>query len=191
VGARKGSSASPGDPDTARGASAIMGAVRTAFTVTGMSEADAQALGVPSDAEARSSYARLDHAKSNYAPVRDAEWFQKVPYTLAHGEVVPAAVPWTPPAAKVATTGDLAALAAGIQVGAAGGLPWSPKLSKDARSVGRLFAQFGFHGAAQKDVLGRLQTECGMESGQWQNSDSHWVAGLRIEGKPAVKWRGE
>ena len=136
-----------------------------------MSEADAQALGVPSDVEARANYVRLDYAKANYAPLRDAEWFQKMPYTLANGEVVPAAVPWTPPAAKVATLSDLAALAVAIQVGAAGGLPWSPRLSKDARSVSCLLAQFGFHGAAQKDAVGRLQVECGMETARWRNAD--------------------
>ncbi len=94
---RKGAAYSPGDPDIARGASAIIGAVRIAVTLTLMSEDDARAFGLPTDIEQRSNFVRLDDAKSNYAPLRSAQWFEKVPYTLANGEVVPAAVPWTPP----------------------------------------------------------------------------------------------
>jgi hypothetical protein len=154
-----------------------------------MSEADAQALGVPADLEARANYVRLDYAKSNYAPLRDAEWFQKVPYTLGNGEVVPAAVPWTPPPPKVATLNDLAALAAAVQVGTHGGTPWSQRLSKEPRSISRLLEQFGFHGDAEKDVMARLQSECSMETAKWRNTDRrHWVTGLRIDGQPTVQW---
>ena len=44
---RKGASGAAGDPDSARGASAIIGAVRCAFTLTTMSEEDAKAFGTP------------------------------------------------------------------------------------------------------------------------------------------------
>jgi hypothetical protein len=186
---RKGSNNSPGDPDIARGASSIIGAARVAFTTMGMSEADAQALGVPTDMAARAAFIRLDYAKSNYAPLRDAEWFEKFPYVLANGEAVPAAVPWTPPAAKVASQSDIAALATAIEKGTASGEPWSPKLSKEPRSVSGLLGEFGFFGDAQKKVLQRLQTECSLGTGKWKSaSQRHPRAGLRIEGKPAVKW---
>lgn len=60
---RKGAGQSPGDPDAARGASAIIGAVRVAVNLTMMSEDDAKAFGLPSDPEARSNYVRMDDAK--------------------------------------------------------------------------------------------------------------------------------
>jgi AAA domain len=93
---RKGTVA-PGDPDSARGASSIIGAGRVVLTLTTMSEEDAKAFGIPTGRQARSQYVRLDDAKQNYAGVGDGEWYEKVPYILDNGEVVPAAVPWQPP----------------------------------------------------------------------------------------------
>jgi hypothetical protein len=86
---RKGGAGSAGDLDIARGASAIIGAVRVALTLCGMSEDDAKAFGLPIDTLARSHYVRLDDAKQNYAAVLDAEWFEKVPHPLDNGEACP------------------------------------------------------------------------------------------------------
>ena len=94
---RKGTTASPGDPDTARGASAIIGAVRIAMTLMGMREEDAAEFGMPTDPKVRSSFVRLDDAKQNYAAIREAQWFEKRAHELDNGEMVPAATPWTPP----------------------------------------------------------------------------------------------
>ena len=44
---RKGGATSPGDPDVARGASALIGAARVVLTLIGMSEDDARTLGIP------------------------------------------------------------------------------------------------------------------------------------------------
>ncbi len=63
---RKGA-VTPGDPDSARGASAIIGAGRIVATVVGMSEDDAAALGLPADRKSRSRYVRLD-APSRITP---------------------------------------------------------------------------------------------------------------------------
>jgi len=93
---RKGA-VTPGDPDSARGASAIIGAGRIVATLAGMSEDDADALGLPKDRKSRSRYVRLDGAKSNYAAIGDPGWYEKVLYQLDNGENVPAAVPWTAP----------------------------------------------------------------------------------------------
>jgi hypothetical protein len=93
---RKGGVA-PGDPDSARGASSIIGAARIVQTITGMSEDDAKAFGIAEDRKTRSRYIRLDDAKQNYAGLDDPAWYEKVLYTLANGEIVPAAVPWSPP----------------------------------------------------------------------------------------------
>lgn len=92
--ARKGSSATPGDPDTLRGASAIVGAARVVLTLTVMSEEEAKTAGLK--AEERFGYFRLDGAKSNYAPLHDAEWFQRISCDLVNGEQTAAATPWKP-----------------------------------------------------------------------------------------------
>jgi hypothetical protein len=187
---RKGSAGSPGDPDIARGASAIIGAVRIVATLTMMSEEDAKAFGLPSDHTARSNYVRMDDAKSNYAPLRAAQWFEKVPYPLDNGETVPAAVPWAPPEAKIATATDLTSLMAAIQRGCPTGQPWSAKLSREPRSVRTLLEQHGFHGSdAQRGALDRLEAECGLVIEQYRKPLNRAKAsGLRIDEKPAADW---
>jgi hypothetical protein len=87
----------PGDPDSARGASSIIGAGRIVVTLVGMSEDDAKELGLPKDRKSRSGYVRLDGAKSNYSGIGEPEWYEKILYTLDNGETVPAAVPWRAP----------------------------------------------------------------------------------------------
>jgi hypothetical protein len=101
--ARKGSGSSAGDPDSLRGASSIVGAARVVLTVLTMDEEQAGKLGIAS--KDRTKYFRVDGAKSNYAPLHEAEWFERVEYELDNGEKVAAAVPWQPPSAF----GDLTA----------------------------------------------------------------------------------
>ncbi|MBV8736413.1 MAG: hypothetical protein JO007_03985 [Alphaproteobacteria bacterium] len=84
------------DPGTARGASAIIGGARIILTLTTMTEEDAEALGIPTSRQSRSRYVRLD-AKQNYAAIGDAQWYEKALYNLDNGEIVAAALPWTPP----------------------------------------------------------------------------------------------
>jgi hypothetical protein len=186
---RKGSGQAAGDPESARGASSIIGAVRVAVTLTGMTEDDAKAFGMPTDPAARSHYVRMDDAKSNYAPLRSAQWFEKLAIELDNGDTVAAAVPWIPPQAKVATHTELAALASAIELGAPGGEPWSPKLSDEPRSVRALLKQFEFFGDAQKAVMARLQAECGVVTGRYHAPSRHWVAGLHVANKPQAKWQ--
>lgn len=92
---RKGIAGSPGDPDSLRGASSIVGAARVVLTVLTMDETEAERLGIRK--EERRSYFRLDGAKSNYAPIDEAEWFQRIEHELANGDRVAAAWPWKPP----------------------------------------------------------------------------------------------
>jgi AAA domain len=187
---RKGAGQTPGDPDSARGASAIIGAVRVAVTLTTMSEADAESFGLPTDIEARSNYVRMDDAKSNYAPLRSAQWFEKVAHELDNGDTVPAAVPWTPPAAKVASLSDLTALVVAIEKGSPGGEPWSPKLSTDTRSIRALLEQHGFQGReAQQATIAKLASEFGMTTGIYRKPRNRAKAsGLRIADKPSADW---
>lgn len=188
----KARSASPGDPDAARGASATIGAVRIALTVTGMSEDDAEAFGIPTDRQVRSNYVRVDDAKQNYAPIRDAAWFEKVPHKLENGEIVPAAHPWTPPEARIATQTDLAALATAIERGASSGEPWSPQLSDSPRSVRHLLCEHGFtRSDDQKTALQRLQRECAVETPYFQSASRNKAKGLRSRGLPRAKWEDD
>ncbi len=189
---RKGASHAAGDPDIARGASSIVGAVRIAVTLTSMSDDDAKALGLPTGHKARSNYVRMDDAKSNYAPLREAQWFEKMPYELANGELVPAAVPWEPPQAKVASQQDLAGLAAAIEAGcpAVNHEPWSPKLSGDPRSIRCLLRQHGFVGAdAERTVLARLRDAFQLTECEYKRPLNRSVAkGWRIGDKPSAAW---
>ncbi len=188
---RKGSSASPGDPDAARGASSILGAVRIALTLGTMGEEDAKQFGLPTDHKARSGYVRLDDAKQNYAPIREAEWFEKHVYELDNGEAVAAAVPWQPPVAKVASKDDLAALAVAIERGSPGGEPWSPKLCTEPRSVRALLEQHGFIGTdCQKKVMEALKDNFALESARYQGSQRKPRSGLRIGEHPSAEWFG-
>ena len=187
---RKGAAASPGDPDIARGGSAVIGAVRVAFTLMPMTESDASDLGVSTDFQSRSSYIRLDNAKSNYAPLTDAEWFEKTGYELDNGEHVGAPIPWKPPTAKTATSTDLDTLAAAIERGTADGEPWSPRLSDDARSIRQLLENHGFVGRpAQKATIAALEANRGMTTADFRSKASrNRVKGCRIGDLPAADW---
>jgi len=77
----------PGDPDNARGASALIDAARMAFTLGPMREDDQAATGV--DAQTRRLYRRLDYAKNNLLPPADrAIWFRWESINLACGESI-------------------------------------------------------------------------------------------------------
>lgn len=99
--ARKGAG-SPGDPDSLRGASSIVGAARVALTLNVMTDDEAQTLGIPADR--RRDYFRLDGAKSNYAKIEAAEWFERVEIALANSDGVAVAWPWKPPSVFRDTT---------------------------------------------------------------------------------------
>jgi hypothetical protein len=99
--ARKGGGSSPGDPDSLRGASSIVGAARVALTLSVMSEDEAKGFGISS--EKRHNFFRLDRAKSNYAPIEEAEWFERHEIKLDNGgdgeepDGVAVVWPWKPP----------------------------------------------------------------------------------------------
>jgi RecA-family ATPase len=188
---RKGGATSPGDPDVARGASALIGAARVVLTLIGMSEDDARALGIPTDTKARSTFIRLDDAKQNYAPIRDAQWFQKAAYVLDNNELVAAAEPWIPPSKKQASQSDMDAIATAIQRGI-DNEPYSPQLSSYARSVRPLLELHGFHGAdAQKEALEKLKT-AGVTIGSFtQKGRRHSANGLHVAFRPAADWVGQ
>jgi hypothetical protein len=91
-----------GNPDSIRGASAVVNAARIANTLDGMSKEEADAFGI--DPEKKGWYCRFDNAKNNMSPPSDkARWFKRVSVDLDNGsakapsEARGVLVPWEPP----------------------------------------------------------------------------------------------
>jgi hypothetical protein len=145
--------ATPGDPDSLRGASAIVGAARVALTINIMTDEEAAAFGLPKDT--RRNYFRLDGAKSNYAPIHDAEWFERVEHQLDNSDGVAAATPWTPPAPDLRPE-IMDAIERAIERGTPTG-PYSPRLSDMPSSIAAALKGHGIIGkAAQKGTIAAL-----------------------------------
>jgi hypothetical protein len=95
--------ADPGNASRGRGASAMKDAARLVYTLTPMSQEEAQAFGI-SEAERR-RLVRMDSGKVNIAPpMADAKWFRLVGVPLGngtdlypHGDEVQTVEVWTPP----------------------------------------------------------------------------------------------
>jgi hypothetical protein len=152
---RKGSTQA-GDPDAVRGASSIIGAARIVLTVNPMSSDEAAGSGVSETA--RRHYFRVDGAKSNYAPLTTAEWFQRITAMLDNGDTVATLEPWAPPV-DVVSPEVFEAIKAAIAAGSSEG-PWSPKLSKDNRSVKALLTHHGvLTVSGQKQILQSLLSD--------------------------------
>lgn len=84
-----------GNIDSARGASALAGAVRAARTLTGMTAEEAEAFGIP---ERRSWFLRIDNAKANMsAPADKTSWLERQSVELPNGDHVGAIDTWQPP----------------------------------------------------------------------------------------------
>jgi archaellum biogenesis ATPase FlaH len=127
----------PGDPDTLRGASSIVGAARVVFTLNVMTEDESAAFNIP-PAERR-DYFRLDSAKSNYSRATEAEWFRRHARALSNGEEVPFAWPWNPPnPLKQASSQDLDAVLDAIAAGPGNGALYAK--SKRGRGGGDRWA---------------------------------------------------
>lgn len=81
-----------GSLDSARGAGSWGGAVRTAFTLSEMSEADCARYGIPEDQQF--DYVKLTDAKGNiFKKSKSDRWFRKESVLLANGDDVGALVP--------------------------------------------------------------------------------------------------
>ena len=100
---RKASGADAGDINRSRGAGSQKDAQRLAYTLTGMSETEAEALGISN--EERAFLIRIDGAKLNIVPpARSASWFRLVNVNLGngnatypHGDNVQTVEMWQPP----------------------------------------------------------------------------------------------
>lgn len=174
----------PGDMDAARGASALIGAVRSAWTLAAMSESEAETINIPKDR--RSYFVRLDDAKTNYGSACAQRWYEKTVIQLDNGEELPALLPWTPPAPRAASVEDCAVMLREIERGVAGG-PYSPKLGPHQRSVRALLRRHGFAGAAERSALDAL-LDAGAEIAMFRTGARKSAQGLRHDGAPSAEW---
>jgi hypothetical protein len=101
-----------GDADARRGASAQRDAGRLDYTLTTMSEDEAEAFGIAP--EERRQYVRLDKAKANIVRAMKAQWFRLVNVNLGNadgiytgGDDMQAIERWTPPEAFEGTDAAL------------------------------------------------------------------------------------
>jgi len=183
---RKGSSQAHGDADSIRGAGAIVGAGRVALTCCVMTPDEARDLGLPENAHQH--FFRVDGAKSNYAPLRDAEWYERVDYILDNGEQVSGAVPWTPPV-QTLTDADYRGLVTAIATAA---VPLTPRLSDDSRSFASACRRVGISNReAQRKALSVLVNQYGIVEARFERPFKGGLAvGLRTsDGLPSgVKW---
>lgn len=180
---RKGA-VSPGDMDAARGASALIGAVRSAWTLAAMSEGDAEIFNIPKDR--RTYFVRLDDAKANYGPASAPRWFEKTVIEIDNGEMLPSLFPWAPPVPRAASAEDCAEMLREIERGVSGE-PYSPKLGPHQRSVRALLRRHGFAGAAERAALDAL-LDSGAEVVAFRTGARKDAQGLRHNGAPAAEW---
>ena len=185
---RKGAVA--GDVDAVRGAGALVGAARSVFTVTPMSEEEAKQLGVPE--HLRKLHIRVDSVKGNYAPPERAAWHTLEEHELDNGERVAATVPWTPPQPSAAGVAPevVALVGAAIERGCEGE-PWSPRLSLEhPRSLAVLLARHGVTApAAQKAMLRDLLATGGFQTADFRDRNRMKRVGLRsTAGMPRARW---
>jgi hypothetical protein len=182
---RKGA-VSPGDMDAARGASALIGAVRAAWTLTAMSESEAESFNIPKDR--RSYFARLDDAKANFGPFGAPRWYEKTVLQIANDEMVPALIPWKAPVPRAASVEDCAAMLAEIERGV-DGEPYSPRVARQKRSIRALLQRHGFTASAHETISVLL--DAGAEIANFRTAGRKIAQGLRHNGLPAAEWLDE
>jgi hypothetical protein len=148
---RKGNN-TPGDMDRMRGASAVSGAVRVALTLSTMSQEEADKFGIP--AEHRRRHFRLDGAKSNYAPVQDAEWWRLDGIEIENGETVAACSPWTPPSTfDGLSMGDCVEVLEAMNKGTERGHAWGAEKNSRDDWAGHLLTAKGKSEEQAKQIL--------------------------------------
>jgi hypothetical protein len=147
-----------GDPDNARGASATRDAGRLGYTLTAMTEEEAEAFGIA--LEHRKLYVRLDRAKVNIEPPAEkATWFKLVGVNLGNatkkypaGDNVQTVEPWTPPQTWAGlSTVTLNAALTEIDAGMANGQRYSNASKATERAAWRV---------VHKHCQGKTEPQC-------------------------------
>jgi AAA domain len=81
--------------DDARGASALLSAVRLGRTLNFMTKAEAEQLGINEDD--RRLHVKIENGKSNPGPIGKADWIKIEAENLPNGDTVACVVRWSPP----------------------------------------------------------------------------------------------
>jgi hypothetical protein len=103
--------------EDARGASAILFAVRSARVLNFMTPEEAKRLGIAEDD--RRLHVRVSNGKANMGPLGKATWFKLKIENLPNGDEIACASPWTPPNPfQDVTTADMHKCRALAQTGA-------------------------------------------------------------------------
>lgn len=180
---RKGATA--GDPDTVRGASAIVGAARIVLTVATMTEDEANKLGISPDM--RRDLMRVDGAKQNYAPATDAEWFQRLGREIGNGEIIAAAEPWRPP--STGASADAIARLETILARGHNGWPYTAKLGPHDSSIRHAMRLAGIEAkAAEASAIKALMAK-GWHVAEYHDAHRKIANGWRSpEYAPSINW---
>ncbi|RWN52184.1 MAG: hypothetical protein EOS11_32255 [Mesorhizobium sp.] len=134
--------ANPGNADRGRGASAIKDGARLVYTLTTMSDEEAERFGVPP--ADRRLYIRMDSGKVNITPpAAAAKWFKLVSVVLGNGnhlypdgDNVQTIEQWTPPETWEGLTDDLVnRILTDIDAGMADGERYSDAGAAKARAA--------------------------------------------------------
>jgi hypothetical protein len=149
-----GFSATPGDMESARGAGALAGAVRSARTINVMSQAEAERHGI--EESKRRWYIRVDDAKGNMsAPSDQADWYERQSVEIATGDHVGTLGRWTPPDAFDGLSNDLARVVLkGIEAGLPDGQRYLPhRRNASNRWVGAVLEDRDFELPQAREIV--------------------------------------
>ena len=161
--------ATAGDINTARGAGALAGAVRSARTITPMSDKEAEAFDI--DPARKGWYVRVDDAKGNMsAPSKDAVWFERHSVELVQGDYVGVLAPWAPPDPfeGLGVDGARRALLL-IGEGLDDGQRYTWTQRSAARWAGTVLIQMGIADGAAKTIIRAWQQSGVLYSDEYKN----------------------
>jgi AAA domain/Primase C terminal 2 (PriCT-2)/Bifunctional DNA primase/polymerase, N-terminal len=172
-----------GNADAGRGASSVSGVIRKGFTLYEMTPAE----GAGWKLSDHRIFFRLDGAKANYDAKNATEWFERRPYQLDNEDHAVAPHPWAPPHEAVTDTviSDLmATVAAGDN-----GQPWSKRLGKYGRSIGRAMEKLGIASKPGQEKALDLLLAAGCTECTFMKPNRSPATGLRHpDGGPACRW---
>lgn len=175
--------ARPGDADSGRGASAVVGVVRKSYTLFGMTKEEAALHGI----HRPEFYFRLDGAKANNDERNPVKWFERKIFELDNGDIVAAAWPWQPIRAVL----DPVVIEKLMEVIGCGkiGKPWSARLGKYERSIAFAMSELGIKDHNTQEQLLEAVFKLGVTEQGWRRANRSLSEGLRHpDGGPAVDW---
>jgi hypothetical protein len=172
-----------GNMNTARGASALVGVARVVQTLFGMSEGDAEKLGVAPDE--KHLYLRLDDAKANLGLISpDANWYRKTSIELANGDEVGVLAPHIfTPAHDSFSTHQAVEILTLIDQHWRDATPFSASVQSPRYIVPTMVQSFGLSAKSARRLL-RDWLSNGMVTSEIYNSDSK-ARGLKV-----LRWPG-